>query len=122
MKQFGFVLAVLAVGWGPPAWAVTTGNDLFALCGEQSGTKFRGLCMAYLKGVLDAGGVSASPSQGEVISYSVGGLRFCIPFGVNTDQVVDVTFNWLKANPKIRHLPGAMLIAKAASEAWPYKK
>ena len=47
---------------------------------------------------------------------------FCIPTGVNVSQLVDVTKDFIKRNPRERHLPAAMLVMLALVDTFPCKK
>jgi Rap1a immunity proteins len=51
-------------------------------------------CAGYVRGFADAINIW----QGLPTS-----VRLCIPSGVTTEQLVDISLNWLRANPKHRH-------------------
>lgn len=88
------------------------GNDLHNACSkhplialgysmaiaDQLGTNF---------GVIDQAGNSVQPK------------RFvCIPADVQSQQVLDVVCQWLKANPAQRHYPADVLSYQAMLDVW----
>src|ERR1700732_2093307 len=91
---FGIAFALA----GMPAVAVEgiqsymgSGNDVLLLCTSAQGTAG---CVAYLAGIADsmAGG------------NPVAGKQACVPKGVVTGQLVDITVNYLRNHPGARHL------------------
>lgn len=47
--------------------------------------------------------------------------QFCVPRGVTGKQAFDIACSYLKNHPESRHLPAAMLLNRAFTQAWPCK-
>ena len=47
---------------------------------------------------------------------------FCIPTGVNVSQITDVTKDFLRRNPRDRHIAAAALVMLALVDTFPCKK
>jgi hypothetical protein len=47
---------------------------------------------------------------------------FCVPDGVNSEQLVAITTKFIKANPARWHEPGYLLVAESLSPAFPCKR
>jgi hypothetical protein len=108
------ILALVMVVMVSPAWGSFDGNHLYEWCEEtESSTTYYSadaFCKGYITGVID----SVYGAEKEIY-----GFTFCIPKNAQLEQVKDVVFSWLKANPAKRHFIGGSLVATALSEAWP---
>lgn len=62
----------------------------------------------YVSGVADTGALTGPALR-----------RYCIPGGVKVQQMADVTYRYLVANPADRHLGAAHLVRQSFREAWP---
>jgi hypothetical protein len=82
------------------------GNDVLRLCSAPQGVNG---CIAYIAGVVDAM-AGGNP---------VGGWRACIPQGVITGQLRDITVNYLGSHPNQRHLLGSHLVAASIATLLP---
>ena len=84
--------------------AFKTGNQLHA---ELNGSSMdRMLTIGYITGVADA----------------LEGLTICLSARITAGQVVDVSKNYLEANPAIRHLPADVIVSYILSTTWPCAK
>lgn len=81
--------------------AFQSGNELYAL---MTGSNSQNLiAYGYVQGVSDTGG----------------GLLFCIPPRVTTQQVNDLVLQDLRAHPAERHLEADTFVIRALRETWP---
>jgi Rap1a immunity proteins len=64
------------------------------------------LCLAYIQGLLYAGG----------------GNRFCQPNGATSGQGVAIVIKYIEARPERMHEPFGGLALEALEEAWPCKR
>jgi len=102
---------IVMIFLGTPTWAdFVDGNDLYDICIDDGHDFHEGFCMAYVLGVADTleGGKNA-----------IGGYKVCFPIGITIQQTIDVTANWLEANPGKRHYSASSLVALALSEVFP---
>jgi hypothetical protein len=92
-----------------------TGNDLIKWCTEYKYGASAGApaCTGYIMAIVDV------MAEGK---DTVLGWKACIPAGVSSDQVRDVTIGYLSANIPKRHLGAPGLIAEAMAEAFPCSK
>jgi hypothetical protein len=110
MKFLGLIIALVVSLSTARAQTIVSfmgsGNDVLELCTAPQGTNG---CVAYVAGVVDsmAGG------------NPVAGYRTCLPKGVVTGQLVDITVTYLTSHASTRHLAGSHLVAAAISGAFP---
>ena len=81
------------------------GNKLFEHCDTDGANWSNGVCYGYVVGTYDRG------------RYDSVGV--CIPDGVSVKQLIDLTTNYLRDNPQLRHKPADLLIGSSWYEAWP---
>lgn len=98
------ILAALLAACIPAQASFKTGNQLHA---ELMGTTMeKMLTVGYITGVADA----------------LENLTICLPPRITAGQVVDVSKQYLEANPAIRHLSADVLVAYVLSTTWPCAK
>lgn len=112
------VVALVATGVSaaePDRGAFISGNKLLTLCrqGKSGHEASKWSCSSYVQGVADA-----------AITFDRGrnAVNMCIPLGVASEQIQDVTVQWLEAHPERRHVRASDLIAAALSEAFPCQR
>jgi len=108
MKRLA-IIAVAALALLYPAEAaddVTTGNELLAVCDEETGFT-QGLCNGYIVGAAH-------------MAQILGG--HCPLKGVNNEQLHDVVVNGLRNDAANRHHYTAFLIYKYLKAAFPCSK
>ena len=105
-----FVVAALVVcAVTPPAsaQAITTGNQLYALCpnqGDQATTSFRQIELAgFIEGALDAANRTKP---------------VCFPPGSTRGQNIDLVCVYLMNHPATRHLSGSRLVETAIRDVF----
>jgi hypothetical protein len=95
-----------------PAWGASfDGNLLYSYCKSKHLTA-QGFCNGYIQGVGVLNGAADD---------RFGGLRFCLPNGVNLSQQQDVVVKWLSENPQERHHPASYVVIRALDQAFPCK-
>ena len=90
------------------------GNELLKYCDEyisKSTTFNGGLCGGYVVSVVDM--AATFEAWGKMTQ------QFCIPNGVTTDQLVQITYKALKEEPESLHLTAASLVINALTKAFP---
>ena len=99
-----WLAALVALGVANPAQAQwISGNDLQKWC-SSSDTFYKGQCLAFTMGVLDA-----SPA-------------YDTPQGVTRGQLMAVVTQYLANNPADWNLPASILVKLAVAQAWPKPK
>ena len=83
-----------------------SGNEWVGYCKAGSPT-----CWTYARGVADGLAVW------EMISPET--ATACIPQAVDAAQLRDIGLQFIKDNPKDRHVPAGLLLAKAFMTTWP---
>lgn len=91
-----------------------TGNDLADMCKSKA---MEDLCISFTKGVSD--GVSAFNAM--LNEAKVMRPMICLPEGLRTSQISDMTIKFMDENPKFRHYPAGMLILKVLLNEFPCK-
>jgi hypothetical protein len=71
-----------------------------------------GVCWGYIGGVNDN-------EMSHVASASGKGRRYCLPPGVDLDQLRKVVRQYLENNPAKLHLPSEILVMSALEQAFP---
>lgn len=84
--------------------AFKTGNQLHAELNGQAIDRM--LTIGYITGVADV----------------LEGVSICLPSRITAGQVVDVSKNYLEANPAIRHLAADVIVSYVLSTTWPCAK
>ena len=56
------------------------------------------------------------------VSDAYDGELFCVPNGVNVSQLVDITKDFIRRNPRDRHMVAAALVMLALVDVFPCKK
>jgi hypothetical protein len=69
-----------------------------------------GACSGFIAGVNDQAMADSADSRK---------LPYCLPDGVDMSQLIRVTKRWLENHPEQLHLPSAILVVRALSEAFP---
>lgn len=92
-----------------------TGNDLYSKLQDwnsssPSNSIAGGAGVGYVTGIADA-------FNGK----STAGGKFCLPPNISVGQLIDVAYNYLKANPQERHLTASSIVVYALSQAFPCK-
>ena len=92
-----------------------TGNDLYSKLQDwksssPSNAITAGAGAGYVVGIADA-----------VNGKTAAGGKFCLPQNVNVQQLIDVAYNYLNANPQERHLTASSIVVYAFSQAFPCK-
>ena len=75
------------------------------------------LCMMYIRGVGDG-----MEMQKSYLEYTTGAKfqsAYCVPDGVNSQQLVRVVLKYIRNNPDVAHAPTAELIMKSWAVAFP---
>lgn len=88
-----------------------TGNTLLEDCKSDDLTWSDGFCSGSIKGVVAGMNFAAA-------FYSMK-LPWCARPTVTNGQIRDVVVAWLRANPKERDLPTAIVIARSMKDAYP---
>jgi len=102
------------------------GSGLLEICSEQTPkvgediapeqlirwAKNNGICWGYIGGVNDN-------EMSHVAAASGKGRRYCLPHGVDLDQLRKVVRQYLENNPAKLHLPGQILVKAALEQAFP---
>ncbi|WP_410010670.1 Rap1a/Tai family immunity protein [Phyllobacterium zundukense] len=85
------------------------------------GNKLHNFCLShplsasgYIIGVADQQLIAEDMNLGQGSKF-----KFCLPEGAQGGQLVDTVCQYLKNNPQIRHLSGAILVTGSLSEAFP---
>jgi hypothetical protein len=100
--------------------SVRVGDTVTSL-GLADGVKNSNLCWGYIAGVVDEyegnrlSGLSKKP---QVIPATA---NFCLPTGVDLEQLERVVKKSLDDNPARLHMPASLLILSALAEAFPCK-
>lgn len=99
----------LAMGVASPAvgQVFVSGNDLFEMCERDTYGALR-----YVTGAFDQA-MTAQPFLIEEFS------RACPPQAISAGQLSDVSCQYLRDYPEIRHFPAAGLVWGAIRKAWP---
>jgi hypothetical protein len=99
-----------------------SGNDLYAMC-TSSAASVHAQCVAYVKGVIDAGAVEGMDIEQyfrtSVISHTLNGVRWCTRETIRGGQIVDVVTVFLRDNPAPRDKMAPAIVAWALRQAWP---
>jgi hypothetical protein len=69
-----------------------------------------GMCAGYIAGVNDNQASQVASGQAPT---------FCLPAGVQIDQLAKVVRKYLEDNPAKLHLPGGILVKSALDQAFP---
>jgi hypothetical protein len=91
-----------------------TAKDWTPICAPKTTNQMdRMYCQAYARGVSDGLKLwrAAQPDGAEV----------CIPENVSERQLIDVTSDYIRRNPKVGPLRIAAVLGLAFLEAWPCK-
>ncbi len=113
MRRLLVAAAITAALTGRPASAdfsatgIETGNGLLAKCAGSYPLPM--VCSWYVAAIAD---VMANRN-------AINGYRACIPNGVVTSQLRDITVQYLRTNAATRHLLAAGLVAEALQQAFP---
>jgi hypothetical protein len=96
----------------------TSGREWLGWCNEEAKDRVKraveyGGCLGYVNGLRD--GLDA-----WMVDRKTKG-RICIPWQVDTFQLVDVGKRYINARPESRHEDAATLLGMAFFEAWPCK-
>lgn len=89
------------------ARAFESGNELLQDCTRQ----VQSLCLGYIEAVSDA-----------LSGNSVNGYEACIPLEVTVGQLQDIVVQYLRQDPRDRHLGAIGLVAHAISNAFPCRQ
>lgn len=105
-----------------------SGSELLQKCGDYG--KYKGGEMVTLKEMMQVGR-NVGTCEGYIAGFNDGTVsatvdtpknkRFCVPSGVDMDQMIRVVRKWLEDNPSVLHLPGNFLVEKALHDAFPCK-
>lgn len=85
-----------------------TANDLWDSC-RQTGADHQAVCFGYISAVVDTY---------QTFHILAGEGTDCIPVGVTYEQFRDVAVDYLRSNPRNRHLPAAGIVLISLSEAY----
>jgi hypothetical protein len=107
VKKTIMASALLTVGAVSSPAGGMDGNELLKTC---QGTEFEAFCVGYITGVA-----------GGVLKPSIDQFRLCPPHGVSGQQTKDIVVQFLVANPALRHLNDAWLVARGMENAFPCK-
>jgi hypothetical protein len=102
-----------------------TGSDFMDHCSnvikESSGIEITGVelqkalyCIAYMDGFIESYTVTIFSTRAENL--------FCLPEGINNEQVARIFYKYLQENPKSLHRSGKTLLFTSLIEAFPCKK
>ena len=78
---------------------LTNGNDMLSQCRENA--VFETYCKGYIMGAIEGTKWIASISE---VKDAFPALGICMPQGVTSDQVYDITLGFAQANPQLLHL------------------
>jgi hypothetical protein len=94
-------------------YSFVTGNDLLDWCQSPVATRGKVFCAGYVEGIVDALG-----------NNPINGFKACIPSkpGFNAGQAMDITINFLRANPEYRNYTADGLVAEAFAKAFPCRE
>ena len=101
-----------------------TGNNLVKYCGYEKGTFENGVCLGLIAGVrnvyslLNARPPSIVVSNGETHKFK----KFCIPEGVEFEQVEKIIIKWFNKNPENLHREFYSQYPVIMRETFPCKK
>jgi hypothetical protein len=115
------IILVIVVG-EPANAAFFSGNELYAICTSVSE---RAECIGYVEGVLDVADFEGIFYHGRYNLHSFEGGpphyvdEWCQPWGVTSQQAVDVVTMFLRDNPQIRHNRASTLVVQAMKKAFP---
>jgi hypothetical protein len=114
-----FAVSVLLLAAVPsPAWAATSGNDLYEKCNPVSRNDSSLIAIGYCLGFIEA-----TVSVGEVLLVAADArIKVCRPPSANVGQAAELVVKYLKDNPAERPRPAAVLVVKALQQAWPCPK
>jgi hypothetical protein len=104
----------------------SNGSHLLEICSEETPrvgdvvpatqlvtvAKDKGMCWGYISGINDN-------EMSHVASASGKGRRYCLPSGVDLDQLRKVVRQYLDNNPARLHLPSEILVISALEQAFP---
>jgi hypothetical protein len=110
-----------------------TGSQLLEYCNDMgkvkvgdvvppgqlvSGAKHVGLCAGYIAGIHDAT-MAASARAVNAASRQTYRQEYCLPAGVEMEQLIRVVQKSLEDNPAQLHLPSSVLVIRAFRKAFP---
>ena len=78
---------------------LTNGNDMLSQCRENA--VFETYCKGYIMGAIEGTKWMASISE---VKKAFPALGICMPQGVTSEQVYDITLGFAQANPQLLHL------------------
>ena len=111
--------------------AAYDGNELLPLCESEVGTAGWSECAGFVRGVTDGMGLAMYLYHQKFIRgtfqdipegvdpFLKRQLRYCLPGGITTRQMVVVTTKYLLDHPEFRHRVGELLVASSCVEAFP---
>lgn len=85
-----------------------TANELWESC-RQADASNQSVCFGYISAVVDTY---------QTFHILAGEGTECIPAGVTYEQFRDVAVDYLRSNPRNRHLPAAGIVLISLSEAY----
>lgn len=95
--------------------AAQTGNGFLQSCSRNAAGTFQAGCVSYFSGIADTlVGIELTKSDSE--------RQICFPSGIVYGQMMDITLNYLRANPSIRHLSTPNLVYLALRESFPCRR
>jgi hypothetical protein len=105
--------SIVIAAWllcSPPAFAAASfksGNELLQECTEPPVS----LCFGYIEAVTDA-----------LVRNSLNGYEACVPQEVTVGQLQNIVVQYLRQDPRDRHLGAIGLVAHAISNAFPCRQ
>jgi hypothetical protein len=95
--------------------ASQTGNGFLQTCSRDAAGTFQTGCISYFAGIADTlVQIELTKPQRD--------QRFCLPQGVVYGQMTDITLDFLRKNPSLRHQPTPQLVWTSLVQAFPCSK
>jgi hypothetical protein len=108
-NRFIWVLVAGVIVCASPARAdFQTGNELLFFCTLNNDVLAKGICLGYVEAIADF-----------VRYFGYQGVKYCADPNVTAQQMMDITVQFLRANPATRHLSASGIVAVALTQNFP---
>ncbi len=123
-KRSETVLALVTISaliFGVTPALSMTGNQLYSRCEDRDHAVDEAYCNAYVTGVVDGANFMSAVAKRR-LGMEAGetqGLGYCMPSGVEYQQITDIVTQYLRDNPARRHKLAQLLIMFSLRDAYP---
>lgn len=119
MKKYVITGFLLLLSCNVTANSTLDGNFLLEECSTPAGNSF---CLGYILAWREVTGFGRDVYEVTGDRSAASWSSVCEPYGVSSQQALDVVLKWIRDNPQSRHYTGLQIVNIAWQTAWPCAK